>query len=1066
MGEQADLSSTPATSQVQPDPKNMPETAFVIAFCVKFMEALNKIYFWPEVSQLLTELDAALSSNEENPLLEKLHRLFMRNLLNLKALPERRHWMKKLSEIISDKIENQEDFYLDHNPLKRVNDNYYALGVRDKVMILQYLVSWQLVGSNKIRELIQEQHKGVSEEEIKPLEVEVLGEDTKESKYYYLGIGARIYRETLVPESGNSSLSHIKWEAISTTIDDLKNFASDRNEIDPSRSEKEKLLYTKIVNQVIPYLEEVAKDKDREVEEKKRRATEREAQKEIERLRQLKAIEQMHNNVEILPTRTRVRRPQSTPQSTPQSISITTTNNSNMDSHDNQSVVNTTKDSSNTVKAELKDSMSSSKEDGEDISSTSAKESNHDTLNKYNNDIMDNQSTYSKSSKSVSNKPRKNNKEKTSKSKKSSKDGSDETKKKNSVRKNSKSAKKSAPIDTTIIESVPTDYVKSSVNSYENMQPEDAPIGNSSVTENATYEHHELGPHKLGNIVIPEKTAFASDTTISSSSPSKAVVCIGNQPIDNVKPNEPLKTVSKGRGRPRKDKNAVRAPYTKVGKGRGRQKKSTTTDASVRDGQDSGINKGVPGEITFSISNSEGVQPWNNAPPTILNNTISATMISDIVTNTSSDTNDKQFGSPSQSLNISGFSQSQNVTGIANQVNVTVPTIDDNGTRSGEVVDSSQNVNHSSNENSITSVFNAPTIETIADEVRLKSSKMTLDNLLTYEPNSGALHSEFLSTGNQAFTPTTNIPQNKSTTEIDHSGHPLITKIASLITPVETDTETTKLMVNNSIDNVEPNELEEHNVNSDSNFWRTSVASLLNTEKIRDNNDVGLTVSNGNTDHLSVTRSSINSNIQPNKLSIDTNIVDKRSSKRHQTRSTRPNSQARIVESINTSNVDPSGQSTSDNKKRRQPSDDLWYERPLTRNQAKAAAMNDVRLVDAVNGTKRKEEDRQQNDHELPERPKKRKRRFLTETEIDDSIGIFVAVDSKGNIDIINDKEILSQPPPEGDTEKHIYFQPGPVGFLKLDTSLKHSFFQEDEVFGETDSELSSCGSVSSIDTD
>ncbi|CAG8678692.1 18255_t:CDS:2, partial [Racocetra fulgida] len=1017
MGEQAGLSSTPETSQAQPDPKNMPETAFVIAFCVKFMEALNKIYFWPE-------LDEALSSNEESPLLEKLHRLFMRNLLNLKALPERRSWMKKLSEIITDKIENQEDFYLDHNPLKRVNDNYYALGVRDK--------------------LIQEQHKGVSEEEIKPLEVEVLGEDTKESKYYYLG--SKIYRETLVPESGNSSLSHIKWEAISTTIDDLKNFASDRDEIDPSRSEKEKLLYTKIVNQVIPYLEEVAKDKDREMEEKKRKATEREAQKEIERLRQLKAIEQMHNNVEILPTRTRVRRSKSTQQST----SITTTNNSNVvESHDSQSIVDTAKDSSNTVKAELKDSVSSSKKDDEDISSTSAKESSNDTVNIYNNDSMDNQSTSSKSVKHVSNKPKKNTKEKTSKSKKSSKDGSDEAKKKNDIRKNSKSAKKSAPIDTTIIESIPADYVKHNASSHEIIHPDqDVPTGDSLVTENATYEYHELEPHRFDNIVIPEKTAFANDTTISSS-PSKAVVCIGNQPIDNVKTNESLKTGSKGRGRPRKDKSAARSPYTKGGKGRGRQKKTTATDVTVRDGQDLGINKkGVPGEITFSISNSEGVQPWNSAPPTILNNTISTTTI-DIVTNTSSDTSDKQFGVPSQNLNISGFDQSPNITGIANQVNVTVPAIDDNGTRTGDVVDSSQNINHSSNENSITTVFNAPTIETIADEVRLKSSKMTLDNLLTYEPNSGALHSEFLSTGNQAFTQTANIPQNKSTTEIDHSEHPLITKIASLITPIETDTEIIKVMENNSIDNDEPNESEEHNVNLDSNFWRTSVASLLNNEKIRDNNDVGLEVPNGSTDHLSVTRSSVNSNIQPDKLSINTNIVDKQASKRHQTRSTRLNSQTKIVESINTSNVDVSDQSISisDNKKRRQPSDDLWYERPLTRNQAKAAAMNDTRLVDKVNGTKRKEEDRQQNGHELPERPKKRKRRFLTETDIDDSIGIFVTVDSKGNIDIIDDKEILSQPPPEGDAEKHIYFQPGPVGFLKLDTSLKHSFFQEDEVF-------------------
>ncbi|CAG8595517.1 2145_t:CDS:2 [Dentiscutata erythropus] len=1056
MGEQTGLSSTPATSQVQPDPKNMPETAFVIAFCVKFMEALNKIYFWPE------ELDEALSSNEESLLLEKLHRLFMRNLLNLKALPEKRHWMKKLSDIISDKIENQEDFYLDHNPLKRVNDNYYALGVRDKVMILQYLVSWQLVGSNKIRELIQEQHKGVSEEEIKPLEVEVLGEDTKESKYYYLGIGARIYRETLVHESENSSLPHIKWEAISTTIDDLKNFASDRDEIDPSRSEKEKLLYTKIVNQVIPYLEEVAKDKDREMEEKKRKASERQAQKEVERIRQLKIIEQMHNNVEILPTRTRVRKPQATP--------TTVTNISNIEVHDSQSIVNAAKDISNTLNSEISDNMNSlNKKDGEDVSNTPAKESNHDTLDTYNNDSMDTPSANNnKNDKIILSKPRKNNKDKTSKPKKSSKGGSDEAKKGSNVRKHSKLAKKPAPIDTTIIENIPTAYANHSVSSHENIRPnQDVLTGDSSVVENATYEHHdhehhEHGPHNLNNIVISEKRAFVSDTTISSSSPSKAVICIGNQPIDNVNANSSLKIVNKGRGRPRKEKNAARAPYTKGGRGRGRQRRSVAADVS---GQDLGINKkGVPGEITFSISNNEGVQPWDSASQAILNNTISTTTINDIIPNPSSDTGDKQLGVPPQNLNISGFNQSPNVTGIAIQTNVASSNIDDNGASSGEAIDNSQNINHSSNDNSITPAFNTPSIETIADEVRLKSSKMTLDNLLTYEPNSGALHSEFLSNGNQTFTPTTNVPQNKGTSEIDHSEHPLITKIVSLITPVETDTEITKVVENNSVDNDESNESEEHNVSSDTNFWRTSVASLLNNEKIRDNNDIGLTVPNGSTDHLSVTRPSVNSNIQPEKLSIDTNIIDKQAAKRHQTRSTRPNSQAKIVESTNTSNIDTVDQSISDNKKRRQPSDDLWYERPLTRNQAKAAAMNDTRLIDTVNGTKRKQDDRQQND-ELPERPQKRKRRFLTETDIDDSIGIFVAVDSKGNIDVINNREFLSQSP-EGDTEKHIYFQPGPVGFLKLDTSLKHSFFQEDELFGETDSELSSCGSVSSIDTD
>lgn len=54
---------------------------------------------------------------------------------------------------------------------------------------------------------------------------------------------------------------NIKWEAISTTVDDLKAFINNVDEIDPNRSEKEKALYMKIVGQVIPYLEPLAEVK-------------------------------------------------------------------------------------------------------------------------------------------------------------------------------------------------------------------------------------------------------------------------------------------------------------------------------------------------------------------------------------------------------------------------------------------------------------------------------------------------------------------------------------------------------------------------------------------------------------------------------------------------------------------------------------------------------------------------------------------------------------------------------------------------------------------------------------
>lgn len=91
------------------DPKDMPETAFVIAFCVKFNEALDNLLFWPEVRIfffnciillqrhkmtivffprwlllffVLQDLDRALCSTEESLLLERLHRLFLKNLEN------------------------------------------------------------------------------------------------------------------------------------------------------------------------------------------------------------------------------------------------------------------------------------------------------------------------------------------------------------------------------------------------------------------------------------------------------------------------------------------------------------------------------------------------------------------------------------------------------------------------------------------------------------------------------------------------------------------------------------------------------------------------------------------------------------------------------------------------------------------------------------------------------------------------------------------------------------------------------------------------------------------------
>jgi len=44
----ADSTTSYYSPAMDTDPKDMPETAFVIAFCVKFQSAINNISFWPE----------------------------------------------------------------------------------------------------------------------------------------------------------------------------------------------------------------------------------------------------------------------------------------------------------------------------------------------------------------------------------------------------------------------------------------------------------------------------------------------------------------------------------------------------------------------------------------------------------------------------------------------------------------------------------------------------------------------------------------------------------------------------------------------------------------------------------------------------------------------------------------------------------------------------------------------------------------------------------------------------------------------------------------------------------
>ncbi|EXX72698.1 hypothetical protein GLOIN_2v1774962 [Rhizophagus irregularis DAOM 181602=DAOM 197198] len=225
-------------------PRDMPEMAFVIAFCIQYNEAVGNLNFLPE------ELEDAIVRREPVDLVERIHRYFLRNVLNFPKIIDKRYWIRKLREHLHERIEKKE-FIFSYNPFDRIKKNkYHELSNFEKVMILKDLVMWQFKGSEKIKAMWQFKESEKAQT-LRPVEIEVLGVDSRESTYFYLGVGARIYRE--IPSADDTQ--QCVWEALTTTLQDLKELVSDRVEIDPDRSEEDRLLYKRISKELIPDVE-------------------------------------------------------------------------------------------------------------------------------------------------------------------------------------------------------------------------------------------------------------------------------------------------------------------------------------------------------------------------------------------------------------------------------------------------------------------------------------------------------------------------------------------------------------------------------------------------------------------------------------------------------------------------------------------------------------------------------------------------------------------------------------------------------------------------------------------
>src|SRR6266498_4095581 len=68
---------------------------------------------------------------------------------------------------------------------------------------------------------------------------------------FLLIVGARVYRETPSTDDTQQCI----WEALTTGLQELKDLIADSVEIDPDRSEEERLLYKRISEELIPDIE-------------------------------------------------------------------------------------------------------------------------------------------------------------------------------------------------------------------------------------------------------------------------------------------------------------------------------------------------------------------------------------------------------------------------------------------------------------------------------------------------------------------------------------------------------------------------------------------------------------------------------------------------------------------------------------------------------------------------------------------------------------------------------------------------------------------------------------------
>ncbi|KAI9484759.1 hypothetical protein BDB00DRAFT_113266 [Zychaea mexicana] len=239
------MTDVSTTAIVEPlPPQSDWELAFVYAFISNFRKHTNHgIHPFPDLQP--EDLEQALHL-ESSELLDDLLGSFLSNVLNRKKRLESKHHVKELSKLINTKLQALE-VNLDHNPLSQVS-SFGALPAAVKLKILRSLVEWQLQESTLIRSILDTALKSSDVLRLQPI-----GTDSEKRIYWHFGDAAWLWREKPTLKA------KYRWETVCRDLEELQQFTENLSK----DKRHERALYQHLIEQVIPYVENAQRKRQR-----------------------------------------------------------------------------------------------------------------------------------------------------------------------------------------------------------------------------------------------------------------------------------------------------------------------------------------------------------------------------------------------------------------------------------------------------------------------------------------------------------------------------------------------------------------------------------------------------------------------------------------------------------------------------------------------------------------------------------------------------------------------------------------------------------------------------------